>query len=96
MRVKQADGPQFWQDNMRVDCDLLEAIATGVAQRRGGGAIGDRYVDRREYASAREVASVCDHFDFLDAMAEGNERLDRRFASCVERLSITDTRAAQL
>jgi pimeloyl-ACP methyl ester carboxylesterase len=91
-----ADGPQFWQDNMRVDCDLIEAIATGSLSDPLVAAIGDRYVNRREYASAREAASVSDHFEFLDTMAEGNEQAGPAIRELRRRLSITDPRAAQL
>ena len=92
---EQADGPQFWQDNMRVDCELLEAIARGVPDDETLMKISARYAARRQYASAREFASVCDHLDFLVAMSEQDELTTLALRNLRERLKSSKTPAAQ-
>jgi CHAT domain/Tetratricopeptide Repeats-Sensor len=67
---EQADGPQFWQDSLRVDCELLETLHSGTLSAGRVGELAGQYASRREYASAREFASVCDHLGFLTAMSE--------------------------
>jgi hypothetical protein len=67
---EQADGPQFWQDSLRVDCELLETLHSGTLSAGRVGELAEHYVSRRDYASAREYASVCDHLGFLTAMSE--------------------------
>jgi hypothetical protein len=65
-----SEGPRFWQDSLRVDCELLETVHAGPLTRDRVGRFADEYLRRREYASAREFASICDHLDFLVVMAE--------------------------
>jgi hypothetical protein len=67
---ERREGPQFWQDSLRVDCELLETIHTGPPAAERIREIADKYRSRREYASARQFASICDHLDFLVAMSE--------------------------
>jgi pimeloyl-ACP methyl ester carboxylesterase len=83
---EQAEGPQFWQDNMRVDCDLLEAMADGVPDDVTLAEIGNRYLSRRKYASAREFASVVDHLDFLVTMSEADEHTTLALRNLRERI----------
>ena len=66
---ERRDGPQFWQDSLRVDWELLETIHLGPSSDRIR-ELAAKYVSRRDYASAREFASVCDSLDFLVAMSE--------------------------
>jgi hypothetical protein len=68
-RREASEGPQFWQDSMRVDCDLLEAIDAGIPAESRIKELADLYVARRQYASARQFASVRDQLDFLVAMS---------------------------
>lgn len=68
-RREAEEGPQFWQDSMRVDCDLLEAIDAGSFTEARLRELADLYVSRREHGSARQFASVRDQLDFLLAMA---------------------------
>lgn len=70
LREETSEGPRFWQDSLRVDCELLETVQAGPLTPERVGQLADEYVRRREYASAREFASICDHLDFLVAMAE--------------------------
>ncbi|MGH9372741.1 MAG: tetratricopeptide repeat-containing protein, partial [Vicinamibacterales bacterium] len=83
---EKADGPQFWQDSMRLDCDLLEAMQGGTPSAEWIHEIAGRYLSRREYASAREFASVRDQVDFLAAMAEQESDAATRLADLQTRL----------
>jgi hypothetical protein len=80
---------------MLVDCELLEAIAAGPVKDTAFAGIGEKYVARREYASAREFASVCDHVDFLIAMSESREELARALGDLRRRLTVANRGAAQ-
>ena len=93
---EKADGPQFWQDNMLVDCDLIEAIAAGTLTDAIVKDLGERYVARRAYASAREAATASDHVEFLVAMSNENDQPGPALRELRRLLRITDSRAAQL
>ncbi len=67
---EKVEGPQFWRDAMRVDCELIEAMSAGPLDKPGAKRIAERYVAFRDFASAREFLSVVDHLDFLIDMAE--------------------------
>ena len=84
---EKRNGPEFWQDSMRIDCELLEIIFEGAPPREKLIDIGSRYQDSRRHASAREFASVCDQLDFLVAMAEGRMELAEGLAELRRRMT---------
>jgi CHAT domain len=95
-RKEQKDGPQFWLDSMRVDCELLEAIHTAVPADQRIGQIADRYLARLEHASAREFASTRDQLEFLAAMAAPHGEAARLFADLRQRLGADPSSAVRV
>jgi hypothetical protein len=67
---EKKDGPHFWLDSMRIDCDLLKATHAGTATDQRMAEIAERYLSHRKFGSAREFASIFDQLDFLVAMSE--------------------------
>jgi hypothetical protein len=67
--AREADHRQFWYDSMRVECDLLDAVDSQALTEQRVQDIGDAYLRHRDYASAREFASVRDQLLFLADMA---------------------------
>ena len=67
--AREADHRQFWYDSMRVECDLLDAVDSQALTEQRVQDIADAYLRNRDYASAREFASVRDQLLFLADMA---------------------------
>jgi hypothetical protein len=86
MHMEQDEGPQFWQDSLRVDCQLLETVHKGAATAAQVASLAQEYLSWRDYASAREFASICDHLDFLVVMSGPLAELNPLLASLREQV----------
>jgi hypothetical protein len=61
--------PDFWDAVMRVECDLLDALATGALAKQLT-ALQANYAEVRKLASHREFASALDQLEFFRTMGE--------------------------
>jgi tetratricopeptide (TPR) repeat protein len=84
-----AQGPDFWAEASRIDCDLLAALGEDRLDSDAAESLASRYREARKLASRREFASVLDQIEFLAAMATMAKKTDlgQRLRKLLDRVS---------